>query len=147
MAISAFADKNRQPTMREVFATLGSKRPLWEKLTEFISDSYGVQGEFKCGPKKYGWVIWFRRSGKTIVTLYPGPEYFTAQLVLGSAQAEQAALLELGKTIRKVFEDTPQLHDGRWLFLKVTSRRDLEDVIRLLLIKAPPARQRKAAAA
>jgi hypothetical protein len=147
MAISAFNDKQQQPTMKEIFTALGSRRPLWEKLAEFISENYGLQGEFKCGPKNYGWVIWFRKSGKTIVTLYPGKEYFTVQIVLGDAQAQDALRAPLGKRMKKVVAETRQFHDGRWLFLKVASQRELDDVSKLLLIKAPPPRRKLPAAA
>jgi hypothetical protein len=142
MGISTFTDKQHQPTMAEVFADLGSKRPLWDSLTQFIADNYRVRGEFKFYvSKKYGWVVWYRQSGKTLVALYPGQGYFTAQIILASAQVEQAFQLKLGRASRKVLEGAHPYPEGRWLFLRVDSERDLEDVKRLLLLKAPLAKR------
>jgi hypothetical protein len=72
------------------------------------------------------------------VSLYPQNSYFVAQVVLGSAQAEQALALKLGKNVHTVIEDAPQLHDGRWIFIKVRTPKDVKDVEQLLLIKKRP---------
>ena len=42
-----------------------------------------------------------------------------AQIVLGSAQVEQALPLELGEAVGTLLRETPQFHDGRWLFIPV----------------------------
>ena len=46
--------------------------------------------------------------------------------------------LNLGKNVRQVIEAAPQLHDGRWLFIKVRTERDAKDVEALLQIKKQP---------
>lgn len=142
MSIGVFLDKDHQPTTQEVFRALGSKQPLWERLTQFISDHYQMPGVLSFGGKKYGWNVWYRKSGKTLVSLYPQQEYFVAQIVLGRDQAAQALKLEFGENVRQVIEDAPQLHDGRWLFIKVRSEKDVEDVEQLLQIKKRPRRQK-----
>lgn len=142
MSIGIFSDKDHQPSTQEVFHALGSKWPLWERLTQFISDNYQMPGDLSFGGKKYGWNVWYRRSGKTLVSLYPHQEYFVTQIVLGRDQAEQALKLKLGKNVRQVVEDAPQLHDGRWLFIKVRSEKDVKDIEQLLQIKKRPRRQK-----
>jgi len=142
MGIGIFCEKNHQPTTQEIFNSLGSKQPLWERLTQFISDNYQMPGLLSFGGKKYGWNLWYRKSGKTLVTLYPNEEYFIAQIVLGNDQAQQALNLKLGRNVRRAIEDTPQLHDGRWLFVKVRSKKDVKDVEQLLQVKKQPQRQK-----
>jgi len=142
MSIGVFSDKDHQPTSREVFDALGSKKPLWEQLTQFIADNYQMPGDLSFGGKKYGWNVWYRRSGKTLASLYPQQEYFVAQIVLGKDQTEQALTLNLGKNVRQVIEDAPQLHDGRWLFIRVRSKKDVKDIEQLLQIKKRPRRQK-----
>ena len=61
--------------------------------------------------------------------------------MLGKAEAEKAEALTLGEQVGKVFRETPQLHDGRWLFIPVTSDTDVDDVEQLLLAKKRPLRQ------
>ncbi len=143
MSTGIFCEKDHQPTTREIFHALGSKRPLWETLTQFISDNYEIPGLLNFGGNKYGWNLWYRKSSKTLVTLFPNDEYFVAQIVLGKDQAEQASQLKFGKNVQKVIQGTPQLHDGQWLFIKVKSKKDVKDIEQLLFIKKKP-RQQKA---
>ena len=141
MPISAFTDKDRQPTSRQISLALGPRRPLWQELDRFINDTYGIPGELSYGGKKYGWNVWYRRGGKSLVSLYPQRGYFIAEIVLGKDQAEKTQSLRLGKNVRQVVENAPQLHDGRWLYIRVRSRRDAKDIEEMLRIKKPPPRQ------
>ena len=142
MPIGLFTDKEYQPTEIAVWEALGSRRPLWEELTRFIADNYPIPGEWNFGGKNYGWNLWYRKSGKTLVTLYPQDRYFVAQIVLGKAEVEQALALQLGKNAGTVLAETPQLHDGRWLFIKVKTKRDVKDIQQLLQIKRRPRPQK-----
>ncbi len=138
MAIGLFVEKEYQPTESAVLEALGSRRPLWEELTQFIADNYPIPGEWNFGGKNYGWNLWYRKSGKTLLTLFPQQDYFVAQIVLGKDQVEQALELKLGKNVGTVLTETPQLHDGRWLFIKVKTGKDVKDIEQLLQVKRRP---------
>jgi hypothetical protein len=140
MAIGIFTDKTHPPSNEELSEALGSKQPLWEALARFIEASYQLPSEFSYGGKNYGWNLWYRRSGKSLATLYPQKESFVAQVVLGKEQVEKALNLELGENVGKVLRDTPQFHDGRWLFIPVTTERDVEDIKQLILLKKRPSK-------
>jgi hypothetical protein len=142
MSIGIFLDKDHQPTMPEVTSALGSAQPLWEKLTLFISSSYPIPGEWNFGGKKYGWNVWYRKSGKTLVSLYPQQDGFVAQIVLGKAQVEQALDLNFGDHVGTILKETPQFHDGRWLFIPVNTEQDVEDIQLLLQVKRKPKLQK-----
>jgi hypothetical protein len=144
MAIGLFLDKEQQPVEAEVFEALGSKQPLWKGLTQFIADNYPIPGEWNFGGKNYGWNLWYRKSGKTLLTLFPQKGYFVAQIVLGRDQVEQALTLKLGTNVGTVLTETPQLHDGRWLFIKVKTAKDVKDVQQLLQVKRQPRPQSQA---
>ena len=143
MAISAFADRDHPPTFDQVCDVLGSRQSLWIRLNEFMLDYYGLPGEWKFYGKSYGWIVWFRKSGKTIVAFYPQNESLTVQIVLGQTLVPQALNLKLGARTRERIQETPQLHDGRWLFIPVRTDRDAHDVEQLILLKAPPKRSKK----
>jgi hypothetical protein len=138
MPIGTFLDKEKPPTPEELLAALGSAYPLWDRLLRFIETNYQIPGELSYGGKKYGWNLWYRKSGKTLTTLYPQQDGFVTQVVLGREQAEKTATLELGEKVRRLVNDTPQLHDGTWLFIPVTEETDVLDVERLLLLKRRP---------
>ncbi len=138
MAIGLFVDKEHQPTTQELCECLGSRYALWEALTQFIADNYALPGEWTFGGKNYGWNIWYRKSGKTLITLYPKPNGFVAQIVLGKAHVEQALALKLHKNVARVLNETAQLHDGRWLFIPVQGPQDVRDIQHLLQVKRRP---------
>jgi hypothetical protein len=144
VAIGLFLDKEYQPTETAVLEALGTKRSLWEELTQFIADNYPIPGEWNFGGKNYGWNFWYRKSGKTLLTLYPQVGYFMAQIVLGKEQVEQALTLKLGRNVGMVLTETPQLHDGRWLFIKVKTKKDVKDIQQLLQVKRRPKPQTQA---
>jgi hypothetical protein len=138
---SCFTDPKHQPTPGEIRSALGSCFPLWERLTSFIEKSYRIEGTWSTwGPAKSGWNLRYRRNGKSLTALHPQQERILAQIVLGKAQAERALQLELGEKISRMLQEAPQLRDGRWLYIPVTSESDAKDVEKLLLAKMRPPR-------
>jgi len=138
MAVGAFVDKERQPTMQEIFVSIGAKRKSWERLAQFIADNYRVKGDFAFYGKNYGWALRFRKGGKALASIYPGKDSFTVQIVLGETLVEKASGLKLGRNVRKVLENAHQFPEGRWLFIRVESQQDITDVQQLLVLKARP---------
>jgi hypothetical protein len=138
---SCFTDPKHQPTPEEIRSALGSCFPLWERLTSFIEKSYRIEGTWSTwGPAKSGWNLRYRRNDKSLTALHPQQERILAQIVLGKAQAERALQLELGEKISRMLQEAPQLRDGRWLYIPVTSESDAKDVEKLLLAKMRPPR-------
>ena len=73
-----------------------------------------------------------------MLSMYPGEDSFTVQIVLGQTPAEKASSLKLGRNVRNVLENAHQFPEGRWLFIKVNSKQDISDVQQLLLLKERP---------
>lgn len=138
MSIGHFADKEGPPSPEALAEALGPRLPLWEQLTCFIADNYQMAGEWSYGGKNYGWNLWYRRSGKSLVSLFPQRGYWVAQVILGQTEVTQALALKLGKNVGTTLAETPQLHDGRWLFIRVKTARDVKDIAQLLQIKRRP---------
>jgi Protein of unknown function (DUF3788) len=138
MAIGVFVDKEHKPTAAEIAVALGSKRPLWENLNGFIADSYVLKSDFAFYGKNYGWALRFRKGGKVLLSLYPDKDSFTAQIIIGQEQAEKALGLGLSKRVNNIIEDAHPYPEGRWLFVKVDSEQDLNDVKQLLMVKSQP---------
>ena len=139
MTESCFAKSKHQPTPDAIRSALGSCFPLWERLNTFIKKSYRIEGTWsKWGPAKSSWNLRYRRKGKSLTALHPQQERILAQIVLGKAQAKRALQLELEDKISRLLQEAPQLRDGRWLFIPVTSESDAKDVEKLLLAKMRP---------
>lgn len=141
MPMQTCAGFAHRPSLEEVRSALGSRYPLWERLTRFIETNYQVEGAWSSwGPAKIGWGFRYRRKGKALVALYPQRERVIVQVVLGKAQAERALGLKLGEKVGKMVQESPQLRDGRWLHISILSEADVEDVEQLLLVKMRPNR-------
>jgi hypothetical protein len=131
-------DPECQPSQAEIADALGPVAPLWAALTAYVEESYGVEPTYGRPSKRYGWDVKYRKGGRTLVSLTPDAGRFTALVVLGAAEAEAVADIELGTHVRTLFEATDQLHDGRWLFVPVESERDVRDLEALLTLKRKP---------
>ena len=144
MPKSAFADKDRPPTMEDVLGVIGTKRPLFESVVEFVEGTYGVSGFLKYYGKNYGWMVQYRRAGRTLVSLYPREEAVTVQVVLGPRHVREALAMKLGKNVRTALQEARDYPEGRWLFIDLETERDVRDVRGLLLLKSPPPAKRGA---
>jgi hypothetical protein len=131
-----FIDRNSPPTPEGIRSILGSKFLLWESLVQFVEEQDQIAGKWSFwGPAKSGWNLRYQWKGKALVALYPGDEKLIVNVVLGEKQAQQAFRLALGEKLRGLMQQTPQLRDGRWLFIPVIDEEDVEDIKCLLLIK------------
>ena len=132
-------DKGHRPSEEEILATLGHSAP-WLDLRRFIEDNYDFEPELAFFGKKYGWTIRYRLSGKTLCSLFPESGAFSALIVLGRKQAEKALsmLEQFTPGTRAVLEGTEQLHDGRWLWIRVTDQAGANDIKEFLSVKRRP---------
>ncbi|MCL5257163.1 MAG: DUF3788 domain-containing protein [Chloroflexi bacterium] len=146
MTVGSFVDKAHQPSMEEVVEALGESHEAWWQLIQHIREGYRVTEEFKFYGKKLGWALRFRKGGQALLSLYPGPGNFTAQIVLAASQAETALSLPLAEGTKGAIAEAYPYPEGRWVFLVVKSMNELEDIKRLLAVKTP-ARQKRAAPA
>lgn len=138
MAVGKFVDKRHQPTMREIFSSIGAKRRFWERLAEFLANNYRVKTDFAFYGKNYGWALRFRKAGKALLSMYPGKGVFMVQIVLAATLAKETFDLQLGKNVGNVLKSARDFPEGRWLFIPIESERDIEDVEKLLALKAQP---------
>jgi hypothetical protein len=136
-----FGEESRAPAEEQLRGALSRSRAAWKRLREFLTENYGLDGEWVYYGRKAGWVLRYRKGGKALTTLSPYKGYFTVQVVLGEADYERAREATLGESTRAAIDEARAYHDGRWLFLKVKSLKDLDDVTTLLLVKRKPVKR------
>ena len=112
----------------------------WSELRKFLAENYDIIPETTFYGKKYGWTVRYRKSGKTLCSLFPEKGGFTVLIVLGKKESEKLLSIrdEMTPKIRNLFEGTEQLRDGRWLWIRLLTKSDADDVKRLLQIKRKP---------
>lgn len=138
MAYERIISKGHHPTDGEILNTIGNTR-YWLELRQYLETSYDFVPELFNGGK-HGWAIRYRRSGKTLCNLIPEKGAFTVLVVLGKKEAEkaQAIMDQLNEKIRQLLDSAEQLHDGRWLWIRVRKKGDVKSIIELLKIKRKP---------
>jgi hypothetical protein len=147
MAKSVFDDRTHKPSGKEVLAVLGRRRKDWDSLNQYMWDNYRERGGLIFGGKNYGWAFQFRRSGKPLLALFPGKDAFIALVVVGRSLLAKAQSLKLGKHVKQLLAVAHRYPEGVWLYIDITSARDILDVQKLVALKARPSQGRKAAAA
>ena len=141
-------DKTTQPSDADMIDVIG--QPLseaWTALRRFLVETYGIVPVYNSGGKRYGWNLQHRIGGRPLAELYPEHGSFTALVVLGKKELEQALqrIEEFGLTVRQALVETPRYHDGCWMYIRVsdplTCQRDVQDIEQLILIKKKPPRK------
>ncbi len=142
-------DKTRQPSDMEMIEAIG--QPIagaWTALRRFLVETYSIVPVFNSGGKKYGWNLQHRIGGRPLCEMYPEHGSFTALVVLGKAELDQALerIETFGPTVRKALVESPRYHDGCWMYIRVsdslTCQQDVQDIEQLILIKKkPPTKQ------
>lgn len=112
----------------------------WLHLTRFADTNYDHQSEYIFGGNNYGWNLRYRKSGKTLFSMFPEKDCFTVLLVLGQKElgVYKDREDEFGESFKSVYESAPQFHDGRWLWIKVRSVECISDIEKMILIKKKP---------
>jgi hypothetical protein len=138
MPYDRIVSKEHQPTDDEIHETIGNTRH-WLELREYLESSYDFTPELFNGGK-HGWAIRYRKSGKTLCNLIPERGAFTVLIVLGKKEVEKALSIadKLNANVRQLLEGTEQLHDGRWLWIRVRRHGDVKSIKELLKAKRRP---------
>lgn len=145
MVAGVALDRGRMPDRDALEAGLGGARPLWDDLAAWVEKTYGVVGEPVWYGRESGWVVRFRRSGKSLLTMLPeAGGGFRAGVVIGPSLWETVARAPLSPAVRAAWDASKPYPDGRWLGFRVVDQTVLEDVKGLVALKSPPPRRSRA---
>lgn len=106
--------------------------PLWENLCSYLESTYNVSPhiEYSRCSAQPGWNVKYKKSGRSLCTLYPEEGSFISMVSIGSKEAVEAELMLNTCTsyIRQLYEKTANFNGSRWLMIQVSSEEILEDV-------------------
>lgn len=133
-------NKSEKPSENQILKFIGSRVDLWKGIHKYVNESYNFMPELVFFTKKYGWTIRYRKSGKTLCYFFPEDDAFSILIVLGAKESEKVELIknELNKKVKTIFENTEQLHDGRWMWIRILEKSDVDSFILLLNAKKKP---------
>ncbi len=126
--------------------------PTLETISEYIRNPVFTQlcseikSTCKCNEKieysscswEKGWNIKFKKSGKTLCTVYPRECYFTVMIVIGPKEKApvEAILPECTAELSDIYNRTPEGNGQRWLMIDLEDKSALyNDVLRLIQIR------------
>lgn len=140
MAIHVYIDKLHKPKEEEISMALGMTSFIWDDIHNYIVRNYDFTPELIFFTKNYGWTVRYRKNNKTLCYFFPKRGSFSILIVLGGKEANQVYLIKdrLNKNILQVFENTEQLHDGRWIWIEINNSDDIDSFKEILTIKKKP---------
>ena len=140
MLYQRLLNKEEKPSKEEIVKTIGKNSSLWLELHNYIEKNYDFTPELTFFTKKHGWTVRYRKSGKTLCYFFPEKGAFSVLLVLGKKESEKVDLNKnkLNANVKSVFETTEQLHDGRWLWIRALTKKDIKSIMLLLEAKRKP---------
>ncbi len=87
--------------------------------------------------------IKFKQGQKTILTIYIYENKFTFLIIFGKKEREYFELHrdDFSQYINDYFDKSKTYHDGKWMYIDISTLEQLEDVKKLILIKKKPNRK------
>ena len=136
-------DAERIPFIEDVREYIGEAKPIWDELVLYIEETYKAKQHLdysKCSAQP-GWNVKYKKSSKTLFTLYPMPNYFIALVVV---VAKEECVVELAmqagvflEYVKDLYQKTTFSAMGRWLMIDVKDIEVLGDIRNLIKIRMP----------
>lgn len=85
----------------------------------------------------------FKQGQKTILTIYTHENCFTFLIIFGQKEREifETQADSFSDYIHDYYNNAKTYHDGKWMFIDVTTMEQLEEIKKLILIKKKPNRK------
>lgn len=132
------------PTQGKVQAVLGKEAYIaWKAVYHFILDRFNM-GIFWDDGGRYGiYECKFRRSGKTLCTLYVKENELVVLIIFGKSEREkfEAARRDFSPQLQQIYDAAKTYHDGKWMYIMTRDSQLVPDITKMLVIKKKPNRR------
>jgi len=135
-------DAEHKPSESEVKEFVDT--PLWDNLDDYLRQTYNVKPKLSysnCAMDKgmwKGWNVKYKKSGKSLCTLYPKHGYILSLLPIGSREMGEAELLMplCTEYTQTLFKKTACGRSGKSLAFEVKDADVLHDMKNLISLRA-----------
>ena len=134
--------RQMKPALSDIGAWINN--PVFEEFLRWMEETYLVEPsvEFSRCSMDRGGNVKYKKGSRALCALYVRSGWFTAMVTL---RAKEVAGLEtllptFSAPFRKLYEETPPFNGGKWLVMDVKKPEQLEEVQRLIQMKAKPPR-------
>jgi len=136
MALSAFADKARQPTDKDLRSSLGKAYTAWVRLIELVSDRIDpISQVWGFTSASTGWGLRLKRNDRIILYMTPREDHFLVSFALGEKAVVAARASKLPPPLLKAIESAPKYAESRGVRLEVRQAREIPALATLAEIK------------
>lgn len=128
-----------------------TKKPSLEEISEYINNILfdrlctHIETEYRSKPvleysrcsMQYGWNIKYKKSGRTLCTLYPMDGFFITLIVIGERERTDTEI-ELPfctDYVQRLYKETETGMGQKWLMIHVTDDAIFDDVKQLIAIR------------
>lgn len=140
MSWNAIFPQSNKPNYNDISNYVNCK--LWDDLCEYIEETYKVvpKIEYSRCSMETGWNVKYKKSGRSLCTLYPKENFFTCLISIGSKETMETELLQstFDVYIQELYKKTKPFNGSRWLMIDVTSLNILQNVKDLISIRVTP---------
>lgn len=133
---NAFIGKSKPPTNEELAVTLGTAKPLWERLlSELVAELKLTDQEWNTSSPKLGWSLRVKSSERIVVYLAPLDGSFRASFALGEKAVKAALGMGLPASVVEVIKNARKYAEGTAVRIEVRTPADIEVVKKLVRAK------------
>ena len=130
--------KEVKPELSAIGAYIGS--PLWAALCTQVEQTYGVAPlieHSRCSGAP-GWNVKYKKSGRSLCTVYPASGYFTCLVAIGGPMAAEVelGLYTFSDYTRTLYRNAMPFNGYRWLMIDVRDAQILQDTLALIAARA-----------
>lgn len=131
-------DRTARPTLEEIAAYV--QNLVFQDFSTELMERYGCREaiEYSACSMELGWNVKFKKSGRSLCTIYPREIYFTVMAVVGRREKEavEAMLPDCVPRPREIYVKTREGSGQRWLMIDLEDRDEVyRDVLRLIEIR------------
>ena len=132
-------DINYVPNISEISVYI--ENSAFDELYQHMNNEYKAVCKIEYSKDVWarGWNVKFKKSGKSLCTLYPRESYFTAMIVVGRKEKEsvEEILPECTSRLQEIYEETKEGNGQRWLMIDLEDHDSMyHDVLRLIKIRS-----------
>ncbi len=128
--------KEKIPCETDLVSVLEEAYPLWHKLNNEISRTYGeIYPEWKFYSQKSGWTRKTMLGNRNLFFFKPCEKYFRIIFVFGDNAVRMIEESTLPKSIKKEIRESKKYAEGRGLTWEIKADKDLSIAMKLIEIK------------
>ncbi|MGF7057978.1 DUF3788 domain-containing protein [Brassicibacter mesophilus] len=134
-------DASHTPTYEEIFNYMDEyTQRMWQDVNSFIQNEYNASPKImysKCSGKP-GWNIKYKKSGKSLCTLYPEKHGFVTLVVITLDLVPMIESLshEFDEEVLELMKTAKPFNGTLWLMIQVHNFTIVDNIKHLLVLKS-----------